>query len=105
MIAIIGATGNIGSKVAESLLSSGKAVRAIARSADKLEHLKAKGAEIAVGDSADAAFLSEAFTGAEAVLLMIPSKLDAIDIQQYQFFLLYVHLAMKSTLHFLRSNV
>ena len=84
MIAIVGATGNIGSKVAESLLSSGKAVRAIARSADKLQHLKAKGAEIAVGDSADAVFLSKAFAGAEAILLMIPSKLDAVDIKKYQ---------------------
>jgi uncharacterized protein YbjT (DUF2867 family) len=84
MIAIVGATGNIGSKVAEILLSSGKAVRAIARSADKLEHLKAKGAEIAIGDSADANFLSKAFEGVEAVLLMIPSKLDAVDIKKYQ---------------------
>lgn len=84
MIAIVGATGNIGSKTAEILLSSGKTVRAIARSADKLENLKTKGAEIAVGDSTDANFLSKAFEGAEAVLIMIPAKMDATDIKQYQ---------------------
>jgi uncharacterized protein YbjT (DUF2867 family) len=84
MIAIVGATGNIGSKTAEILLSSGKAVRAIARSAHKLEHLKAKGAEIAVGDSTDVAFLIKAFEGAEAVLLMIPGKLDATNVGKYQ---------------------
>jgi uncharacterized protein YbjT (DUF2867 family) len=84
MIAIVGATGNIGSKTAEILLSSGKTIRAIARNAEKLSHLKAKGAEIAVGDSGDANFLSEAFTGAEAVLLMIPSRHDAQDIKKYQ---------------------
>jgi uncharacterized protein YbjT (DUF2867 family) len=84
MIAIVGATGNIGSKTAEILLSSGKAVRAIARSADKLENLKAKGAEIAIGDSTDVAFLSKAFEGTEAVLIMIPGKMDAVDVKQYQ---------------------
>jgi uncharacterized protein YbjT (DUF2867 family) len=84
MIAIVGATGNIGSKTAEILLSSGKAVRAIARHADKLENLKAKGAEIAVGDSTDVNFLSKAFEDAEAVLIMIPAKMDASDIKQYQ---------------------
>jgi uncharacterized protein YbjT (DUF2867 family) len=84
MIAIVGATGNIGSKTAEILLANGKTVRAIARNADKLENLEAKGAEIAIGDSTDADFLSKAFNGVEAVLLMIPAKMDATDIKQYQ---------------------
>ena len=84
MIVIVGATGNVGSKTAEILLSQGKSVRAIARNADSLQYLKDKGAEIAIGDSSDIPFLTNAFTGATAVLLIIPSKIDAQDLKVYQ---------------------
>ena len=39
MIAVIGATGNTGSRIAATLLARGHTVRAIARSADKLASL------------------------------------------------------------------
>jgi uncharacterized protein YbjT (DUF2867 family) len=84
MIVIVGATGNIGSKTAEILLSQGESVRAIARDKDNLQNLKTCGAEIAVGDSSDTQFLTNAFTGATAVLLIIPSKIDAEDLKAYQ---------------------
>jgi uncharacterized protein YbjT (DUF2867 family) len=84
MIVIVGATGNVGSKTAEILLSQGKSVRAIARNADSLQYLKDKGAEIAIGDSSDIPFLTNAFEGATAVLLIIPSKIDAQDLKAYQ---------------------
>lgn len=84
MIVIIGATGNVGSKTTKILLSQGKSVRAVARTAENLEDLRIQGAEIAVGDSSDSNFLTRAFAGATAVLLMIPSKIDAEDLQSYQ---------------------
>lgn len=84
MIVIVGASGNVGSKTAEILLSKGENVRAIARDADNLQFLKTCGAEIAVGDSADAQFLTYAFTGVKAILLIIPSKMDAEDLMAYQ---------------------
>lgn len=71
MYTILGATGNIGSRVAEALLAKGEKVRVIARSADKLQVLAAKGAEVFAGDAKDTALLTKAFTGAKAVLVMI----------------------------------
>lgn len=84
MIAIVGASGRVGSKTAATLLAAGQTVRAIARHADKLQALADKGAEIWVGDSQDADFLTRAFTGADAVMLILASKMDVPDIGAYQ---------------------
>lgn len=84
MIVITGATGNIGSKTAANLLAKGKQVKVIGRNDEKLERLKKLGAEIEKGDLHDAAFLSEAFKGAEAVLLLIPSNLHSDNIRKFQ---------------------
>ncbi|MBU6340947.1 MAG: NAD(P)H-binding protein [Bacteroidetes bacterium] len=84
MIAIVGASGRIGSKTTEALLAAGKKVRAIARHAEKLQPLVEKGAEAWVGDSADAAFLNKAFEGAEAVLLIISTDMQVPDVKAYQ---------------------
>jgi uncharacterized protein YbjT (DUF2867 family) len=81
---VIGATGNIGSKAAERLLGEGRKVRAVARSREKLAALASKGAEIAAGTVEDPAFLVKAFTGAEAVLAMVPTNLQAQDVGAYQ---------------------
>jgi uncharacterized protein YbjT (DUF2867 family) len=79
MYVITGATGHTGKLVAEHLLAAGKPVRAIGRSAEKLNDLVAKGAEPSVGDLADATFLTNAFKGATAVYLMVPPKWDVTD--------------------------
>jgi uncharacterized protein YbjT (DUF2867 family) len=84
MIVVTGATGNIGRKVTEQLLAEGRKVRAVARGKDKLAALAAKGAETAMGSVEDAVFLAKAFAGAEAVLTMIPTNLQAPDIGAYQ---------------------
>ena len=49
MIVITGASGNIGSKIAQQLLAQGKQEKAIARHADKLESLRQQGAIIETG--------------------------------------------------------
>lgn len=74
MYAITGATGNTGSVVVEQLLAAGKKVRAIGRSAEKLQALAAKGAEPFIADLTDATSLTRAFAGAEGAYLMIPPK-------------------------------
>jgi len=84
MIAITGATGHTGSLVATQLLRQGEKVRAIGRSEERLRALKGKGAEIAPGDQADQAFLTKAFSGADAVYLLLPPKVDAEDFRGFQ---------------------
>jgi len=80
MFAITGATGNTGSRIAARLLKAGERVRAIGRSEDKLKTLKDQGAEIAVGDQIDVSFLTKAFSGAQAVYLLLPPKSDSPDL-------------------------
>ena len=84
MYAITGATGNIGSKAAEILLDRGKRVRVIGRDAATLRTLVKKGAEPAVGDLKDTAFLTGAFNGVEGVFAMIPPNFTATDFRGYQ---------------------
>lgn len=84
MYAIIGATGHIGSKIAANLLTKGETVRLISRDAARLQQYTIRGAEAAVGDVADAAFLTAAFRGATAVFTMIPPSNQARNFRAYQ---------------------
>lgn len=84
MYVITGATGNIGSKAADILLAKGEKVRVVGRSADRLRRFVDKGAEAAVGNLKDTAFLTRAFTGGDAVFTMIPPDLGVKDFRAYQ---------------------
>ncbi len=84
MYVIVGATGNTGRVITETLLDQGKAVRAIARSADHLKPLAAKGAEPFVGSLEDPEAMARAFSGAEAAYTMIPPNLAADNVRAYQ---------------------
>jgi uncharacterized protein YbjT (DUF2867 family) len=70
--AVMGSTGNIGGRISEQLLAGGHTVRALGRSAAKLAGLKARGAEVLLGDAADAAFLAKAFSGVDGVFTLQP---------------------------------
>lgn len=72
MYVVTGATGHTGSVVADALLAAGKRVRVIGRDAKRLERFTHKGAEAFVADAADAAAITNAFSGAEAAYLIIP---------------------------------
>lgn len=72
MITVMGATGNTGSKITKLLLSGGHKVRALGRSETKLARLEQAGAEALVGDPTDPTFLTEAFTGSDAVYTLLP---------------------------------
>ncbi|HSY10783.1 MAG TPA: NmrA family NAD(P)-binding protein [Verrucomicrobiae bacterium] len=69
---ILGATGNTGSIIADSLLLRGKKVRVVGREAGRLQRFVRKGAEGFTGDVTDAAALTKAFSGARAAYLMLP---------------------------------
>src|SRR5512146_3013703 len=84
LVVVTGATGNVGGGLAERLLSSGVAVRAIARSGGKLAPLAERGAEAAAGSIEDAAFLASVFQGADAVFAMLPPNYAAQDARGYQ---------------------
>ncbi len=84
LVTITGATGNIGKALALDLLGRGVRVRAVARRAEGLAALAAKGAEARAGDLGDAAFLADAFRGADAVFAMIPPDYATPDMRAYQ---------------------
>jgi uncharacterized protein YbjT (DUF2867 family) len=84
MYAITGATGNIGSKIADILLARGEKVRLISRDAARLQQYVERGAEPAVGSLTDVKFLTDTFRGAKAVFAMIPPNYGAQDFRAYQ---------------------
>jgi uncharacterized protein YbjT (DUF2867 family) len=84
MYVLLGSNGNITCKLTTLLLAQGAAVRVVGRSAGSLGPLKAAGADIAVGDVADAGFLAKSFAGATAVYTMIPTEYSASDLAASQ---------------------
>jgi uncharacterized protein YbjT (DUF2867 family) len=69
---ILGASGNTGSIIANSLLLNGKKERVVGRDVGRLERFVRKGAEAFTADLSDAAALTKAFSGARAAYLMLP---------------------------------
>jgi uncharacterized protein YbjT (DUF2867 family) len=84
MYVVTGATGHIGSVVSEALLASGAKVRVIGRDPKTLERFSVQGGEPFVADMMDGAALEKAFSGARAVLVMIPPNPAAPDVRVYQ---------------------
>ena len=83
MYVITGATGNIGKVLTETLLTKGKKVRVVGRSAERLQPLVEKGAEAFVGLVTDGAAMTDAFDGAQAAFLMVPPNYAAEDSRAY----------------------
>ena len=77
MFVVVGATGNTGSVVAETLLNKKQPVRVVVRSADKGTQWHAKGAEVAVVSLDDVPGLTKAFEGAGGVYLLVPPNYGA----------------------------
>src|SRR5277367_17809 len=69
---ILGAAGNTGSIIADTLLSRRKKVRVVGRDTRRLQRFVRKGAETFSGDVSDAVALTKAFRGARAAYLMLP---------------------------------
>ena len=81
---VFGATGNVGSRIAEILLAAGEPVRAVGRERVRLGPLASKGAEPCPGDIGDTAFLGEVFSGARGAFILIPPRYDAPDFREHQ---------------------
>jgi uncharacterized protein YbjT (DUF2867 family) len=84
MITIMGATGHTGKAIAEKLIAAGEKVRVLGRSADTLKPLVDRGADPAVGDANDPAYLTRAFRGSDVVYTLIPPLMTAPDFRAYQ---------------------
>ena len=84
MFVVVGATGNTGSAVAETLLAGGAPVRVVGRSAERLQRFVEKGAEGFVGDVTDVVAMVHAFPGAAAAYLMIPPDTTVPAYRAYQ---------------------
>lgn len=69
-IVVLGGSGFVGRALIARLLAQGECVRVLSRSADTRARIPA-GAELRVGDVFDAAFLQEAFAGADAVVNLV----------------------------------
>lgn len=76
MYAITGITGQVGSELGKQLLAAGLPVRAVVRDAAKGEAWAARGADVALADVNDAVALTRAFSGAEAVFVLLPPTFD-----------------------------
>jgi uncharacterized protein YbjT (DUF2867 family) len=71
MIAVMGGSGNVGSKTAERLLQAGQEVRVFGRSAERLEPIRQHGGEVVVGDAMNPDDLHALFRGAVAGLVVL----------------------------------
>jgi uncharacterized protein YbjT (DUF2867 family) len=74
-ITTAGSLGHVAKPVVEKLLAAGHHVTVITSTADRTAEIEALGAVAAVGSLSDAAFLTTAFSGADAVYAMVPPTL------------------------------
>jgi uncharacterized protein YbjT (DUF2867 family) len=84
MIVIMGGAGHTGHRIAETLLDAGEKVRVLGRSKERLSDLGKRGAEVVVGKADDAAHLTSAFQGADAVYTLIPSNPASPNLREEQ---------------------
>ena len=73
MIAVMGAAGRVGGRVADLLLGEGQDLRLLEH-ARALDELGARGAEVIHGDAADVDNLGSLFDGADAALVLLPDN-------------------------------
>jgi uncharacterized protein YbjT (DUF2867 family) len=79
MYVILGASGNTGRVVANTLLDRGQKVRVVGRNATHLQTLAAKGAETFIADLTDSGALTQAFQHADSAYVMIPPNVTSPD--------------------------
>jgi uncharacterized protein YbjT (DUF2867 family) len=83
MFAVMGASGNIGSRISENLLSKGEKLRVLGRSIERLRRFADKGARAFVGDASDSSFLLDAFRDSKAIFTMIPRDNTVHNLRAY----------------------
>jgi uncharacterized protein YbjT (DUF2867 family) len=86
-ITVMGATGRTGGAITQRLLAQGVHVRALGRSEQRLAALRQQGADTRAGDARDVAYLTQAFSGADAVYTLMPhdpAAIGYVDTQREQ---------------------
>ena len=84
-ITVTGSLGNISKPLVQELLQKGHTITVISSKPEKKKDIEALGAIAAIGTLDDDAFVTAAFTGADAVYCMLPpfdyfdAKLDVMD--------------------------
>lgn len=73
MIAVMGAAGHVGSKLADLLLAENQEIRVLEHRR-KLDELAGRGAQVVSGDADDVDALRELFDGADAALVLLPEN-------------------------------
>lgn len=76
---ITGSLGHISKPLVEKLTAAGNDVTVISSNADRAAEITALGAKAAIGSVQDIAFLTQTFTGADAVYTMVPPTWNAND--------------------------
>ncbi len=76
---ITGSLGNVSKPLSEALVNSGHEVTVITSKKDNATAIEALGAKAAVGSVEDVDFLTQTFTGADAVYTMVPPTMTATD--------------------------
>ena len=71
-ITITGSLGNVGRPLTKQLVAAGHRVTVISHKKERKSDIETLGATAAIGSVSDAAFLTDAFTGADAVWAMTP---------------------------------
>lgn len=82
-ITLTGSLGNITKPLAKILVAKGYEVKIISSNADRTKEIKALGAIPLIGSVTDIAFLTAAFTGADAVYTMVPPNFAAPKFRAY----------------------
>ena len=81
MFAVLGASGNTGRVVAETLLSQNKEVRVVVRGIDKGHMWAEAGADVSVADVEDGAALKRAFSGTEGAYVLLPPNFSSTQVR------------------------
>ena len=79
-ITITGSLGNVAKPLTKQLISAGHQVTVISHTDARRADIEALGAKAAIGSVSDAAFLKNAFTGADAVFAMVPPAMGGGNI-------------------------
>lgn len=80
---ITGSLGHISKPLAETLIAAGHQVTIISSDAAKVKAIEELGATAAIGSVEDVAFLTEAFSGKDAIYTMVPPNFGAPNIREF----------------------
>jgi uncharacterized protein YbjT (DUF2867 family) len=81
MYVVVGASGNTGRVVAETLLADKQKVRAVVRTKEEAEAWKGKATEVALADLDDVAALTAALRGGTSAYLLLPPQYASTDVR------------------------